>query len=195
MMHAIWDAPTKEEANNAFDLFISTFEAKHSSAVECLRKDRDVLLTFYDFLAENWCYIRTTNPIESSFATIRLRHRRTKNNGSAKASLVMIFKLAQSAEKGWRTLRGHKHIPKLIKGIRFIDGVNEHSINDRDSNTTKTPHLIPKSSPDRFSQNITFGSNSSPAIRFLAIRVLTRPLGLLLANKPSRYATIFEPHA
>lgn len=139
MLHSIWDAPTKEEANNAFDLFINTFEAKHSSAVECLRKDRDVLLTFYDFPAENWCHIRTTNPIESTFATIRLRHRKTKNNGSAKASLVMIFKLAQSAEKGWRKLRGHQHIPELIKGIRFIDGINEHSINDRNSTTTKTP--------------------------------------------------------
>jgi transposase-like protein len=139
MMHSIWDAPKKEEALKAFDLFLNTFEAKHSAAVECLRKDRDVLLTFYDFPAENWCHIRTTNPIESTFATIRLRHRKTKNNGSAKASLVMIFKLAQSASKGWRKLRGHQHIPELIKGVRFIDGVIEQSADELKSTTTKSP--------------------------------------------------------
>jgi putative transposase len=98
-----------------------------------------VLLTFYDFPAENWCHIRTTNPIESTFATIRLRHRRTKNNGSAKASLVMIFKLAQSAAKGWRKLRGHQHIPELMRGIRFIDGINEHSVNEQKNSNNKTP--------------------------------------------------------
>jgi len=163
MLHSIWDAPTKGEANIAFDLFVNTFEAKHSSAVDCLRKDRDVLLTFYDFPAENWCHIRTTNPIESTFATIRLRHRKTKNNGSAKASLVMIFKLAQCAEKGWRKLRGHQHIPELIRGIHFIDGVSEHSINNHNSTTTKPLHLIPKSSPERFSTNTIFGSNSGRA--------------------------------
>lgn len=130
MLHSIWEAPTKEEATRAFDLFIRTFEAKYSSAVECLRKDRDVLLTFYDFPADNWCHIRTTNPIESTFATIRLRHRKTKNNGSAKASLVMIFKLAESASRGWRKLRGHQHIPELIKGIRFIDGVSEELLTE-----------------------------------------------------------------
>ena len=139
MLHSIWDAPKKEEALKAFDLFINTFEAKHSTAVECLRKDRDLLLTFYDFPAENWCHIRTTNPIESTFATIRLRHRRTKNNGSAKASLVMIFKLAQSAAKGWRKLRGHQHIPELMRGIRFIDGINEHSVNEQKNSNNKTP--------------------------------------------------------
>lgn len=138
ILHQIWDAPKKEEANKAFDLFINTFEAKHTAAVECLKKDRDVLLTYYDFPAENWCHIRTTNPIESTFATIRLRHRKTKNNGSAKASLVMLFKLAQSAEKGWRKLRGHQHIPDLIQGIRFIDGVNEHHVKQQDAATPKT---------------------------------------------------------
>ncbi len=138
IMHSIWDAPTKYEAEKAFDLFISTFESKHSAAVECLRKDRHVLLTFYDYPAENWCHIRTTNPIESTFATIRLRHRKTKNNGSAKASLVKIFKLAQSAQKGWRKLRGHQHIPELMRGIRFIDGINEHSVNEQKNSNNKT---------------------------------------------------------
>jgi len=139
MLHAIWDAPLKEEASTAFDLFVRTFEAKHLAAVECLRKDRHVLLTFYDFPAENWCHIRTTNPIESTFATIRLRHRKTKNNGSAKASLVMLFKLAQTASKCWRKLRGHQHIPELIQGIRFIDGISEHTLNDTRSSAGKSP--------------------------------------------------------
>jgi len=175
MLHSIWDAPTKEDANNAFDLFINTFEAKHSSAVECLRNDRDVLLTFYDFPAENWCHIRTTNPIESTFATIRLRHRKTKNNGSAKASLVMIFKLAHSAEKGWRKLRGHQHIPELIKGIRFIDGVNEHSSTIATQRPPKPLHLIPKSSPERFSLNTTFGSNSTIRYTKVELRWSSQP--------------------
>ena len=122
---------TKAEADKAFDLFIRTFETKYASAVECLRKDRDALLTFYDFPADNWCHIRTTNPIESTFATILLRHRKTKNNGSAKASTVMIFKLAQSAAKGWRKLRGHTHLKDLLQGVRFIDGENEHKLNEK----------------------------------------------------------------
>lgn len=139
MLHAIWDAQTREEANKAFDLFIQTFEGKYLSAVECLRKDRDVLLTYYDFPSENWCHIRTTNPIESTFATIRLRHRKTRNNGSAKASLVMLFKLAESASRGWRKLRGHQHIPELIRGIRFIDGINEQSLKEQSSATSQLP--------------------------------------------------------
>ena len=85
MLHEIWKAPTKAEANKAFDLFEKTFSAKYAESVKCLSKDRDVLLTFFDFPADNWCHIRTTNPIESTFATIRLRHRKTKGNGSAKA--------------------------------------------------------------------------------------------------------------
>lgn len=132
MLHDIWAAPTKEEARNAFDLFEQTFEAKYESAVKCLTKDRDVLLTFFDFPAENWCHIRTTNPIESTFATIRLRHRKTKGNGSARASVTMMFKLAQSAEKGWRKLRGHQHIPDLVRGVKFIDGVNENHLKEEE---------------------------------------------------------------
>ena len=83
--------------------------------------------------------LRILSTRESTFATIRLRHRKTKNNGSAKASLVMIFKLAQSAAKGWRKLRGHQHIPELIKGVRFIDGVIEQSVDELKSSTTKSP--------------------------------------------------------
>ncbi len=135
LLHEIWRAPTKDDAGKAFDLFEKTFDAKYESAVKCLTKDRNVLLTFFDFPAENWCHIRTTNPIESTFATIRLRHRKTKGNGSAKASLTMMFKLAQSAEKGWRKLRGHHHIPELIRGVKFVDGINENHITEEDNQT------------------------------------------------------------
>ena len=136
LLNEIWRAPTKEAAEKAFDLFEKTFDAKYEAAVKCLTKDRDVLLTFFDFPADNWCHIRTTNPIESTFATIRLRHRKTKGNGSAKASLTMMFKLAQSASKGWRKLRGHHHIPDLIQGVKFVNGVNENHINQEDTQTS-----------------------------------------------------------
>ena len=122
MLHEIWQAPTLSEADKAFDLFLKTFEGKYSKATDCLQKDRDSLLTYYDFPAANWCHIRTTNPIESTFATIRLRHKKTCGCGSAKASLTMLFKLAQSAEKGWQKLRGHDHFPALLQGKKFIDG-------------------------------------------------------------------------
>ena len=138
MLHDIWKAPTKKQADNAFDLFEETFQAKYEAAVKCLSKDRDALLTFFDFPAENWCHIRTTNPIESTFATIRLRHRKTKGNGNAKASVTMMFKLAQSASKGWRKLRGHHHIPDLIRGVRFIDGVNEHHLKEEELTPSQT---------------------------------------------------------
>lgn len=137
MLNEIWQAPTKEAAETAFDLFEKTFDAKYEAAVKCLSKDRDCLLTFFDFPAENWCHIRTTNPIESTFATIRLRHRKTKGNGSAKASVTMMFKLAQSASKGWRKLRGHQHIPDLIRGVRFIDGINEHHLKEEELTTSQ----------------------------------------------------------
>ena len=130
-LHDIWQAPARAEADKAFDLFLDTFEAKYPQAATCLEKDRTELLAFYDFPAENWCHIRTTNPIESTFATIRLRQRKTRGCGSAKASLTMTFKLAQSAAKGWRKLRGHTHLKDLLRGVRFIDGENEHTLNEK----------------------------------------------------------------
>lgn len=126
-LHDIWMAPGRDEANKAFDLFIRTYEAKYPKATECLTKDRDELLTFYDFPAEHWVHIRTTNPIESTFATIRLRHKRTKGNGSRKACLAMFYKLAKSAEKRWRKLNGHEQIPDVIAGVRFTDGVKQQA--------------------------------------------------------------------
>ena len=122
-IHQIWMAPTKLDADKAFDLFVATYEAKYPKATECLSKDRDVLLTFYDFPAEHWIHLRTTNPIESTFATVRLRHRRTKGNGSRLACLTMVFKLMQSAEKRWRLLNGAKLLPDVIQGVTFIDGI------------------------------------------------------------------------
>ncbi len=126
-LHEIWQAETREMANKAFDHFLEKYGVKYQAACECLTKDRDVLLTFYDFPAEHWGHLRTTNPIESTFATIRLRHRRTKGNGTRRASLTMMFKLAQSAEKHWRRLNGHEQIVLLIQGKIFTDGILQHA--------------------------------------------------------------------
>jgi transposase-like protein len=123
MLHAIWMAPTKAEAEKAFDLFIETFQGKYPKAAECLAKDRDVLLTFYDFPAEHWVHLRTTNPIESTFATVRLRTRRTKGCGSRVACLTMVFKLVQSASANWRALNGSNLLADVIAGVQFVDGV------------------------------------------------------------------------
>jgi transposase-like protein len=98
-LNDIWQAATRADAEQAFDLFLATYEAKYPKATDCLRKDRDVLLTFYDFPAEHWRHVRTTNPIESTFATVRLRHRRTKGNGSRQACLTMVYKLMESAAR------------------------------------------------------------------------------------------------
>jgi len=122
-LHAIWMAETKAEASKAFDLFVATYQAKYAKATECLSKDRDMLLSFYDFPAEHWRHLRTTNPIESTFATVRLRHRRTKGNGTRQACLTMVFKLMQSAQKRWRLLNGSELLPHVIQGIQFIDGI------------------------------------------------------------------------
>jgi transposase-like protein len=126
-IHEIWMAETREEAEKAFDTFLEKYQAKYPKACECLKKDRDVLLTFYDFPAEHWKHLRTTNPIESTFATIRLRHRKTKGSGSRRASLAMMFKLAQSAQKRWRRLSGHEHIVHLLEGKVYINGTQQHA--------------------------------------------------------------------
>jgi transposase-like protein len=122
-IHEIWMAESRKNAQQALDAFLEKYQAKYPVACECLRKDRDVLLTFYDFPAEHWVHLRTTNPIESTFATIRLRQRRTKGCGSRRASLTMMFKLAHAAQKRWRRLNGHQHIVHLLEGKKFIDGI------------------------------------------------------------------------
>ncbi len=122
-IHQIWMAEKKVDAQQAFDTFLETYRAKYPKAVECLQKDRDVLLAFYDFPAEHWIHLRTTNPIESTFATVRLRHRKTKGNGTRKACLTMVYKLMESAAKRWRLLNGSDHLPEVIAGVQFIDGI------------------------------------------------------------------------
>ena len=122
-IHEIWMAETREDAHKAFDLFVEKYKAKFSNAVECLKKDRESLLAFYDFPAEHWIHLRTTNPIESTFATVRLRHRRTKGNGSRSACLAMVFKLSRAAEKRWRRLNSPLLLLKLVEGYTFVDGI------------------------------------------------------------------------
>jgi len=122
-LHQIWMAETRAAAGKAFDAFLEKYQAKYPAACECLEKDRDVLLTFYDFPAEHWQHLRTTNPIESTFATIRLRHRRTKGSGTRRTSLAMMFKLAQSAENHWKRLHGHELVACVLQGKSFVDGV------------------------------------------------------------------------
>ena len=107
----------------AFDVFVETWGVKYDKAVECLAKDRDALLAFYEFPAEHWKHLRTTNVIESSFATVRHRTVRSKGCLSNKTALAMIFKLAEAAEKSWRRLDGHNQLPKVILGAKFFDGI------------------------------------------------------------------------
>jgi len=121
-IHEIWMSPTKAKAEKAIAFFQATYEAKYPKAVECLLKDRDELMAFYDFPAEHWVHLRTGNPIESSFSTIRLRHRKTKGSGSRRTSLAMMFKLAESASKTWKRLKGYEKLEFVAKGCTFKDG-------------------------------------------------------------------------
>ena len=125
LIHEMYLAPTKEKAMAAYRRFLSEFEAKYPKATECLRKDEDVLFTFYDFPAEHWRHIRTTNPIESAFATVRHRTRQTKGCGSRTATLMMVFQSARQAERHWRKLNGSELLAKVIEDVRFVDGVME----------------------------------------------------------------------
>jgi transposase-like protein len=122
MLHQMWQAPTKEKAMGAYQHFLSSWGEKYPKAVECLQKDVEELFTFYDFPASHWVHIRTTNPIESTYATVRLRTKKTKGCGSRTATLTMVFKLALEAQKTWRRLRGHEQILLVMAGKKFIDG-------------------------------------------------------------------------
>lgn len=121
-LHAIWMAPTRKEAHAAFDHFVKHYGAKYPKAAEKLTKDRDALLAFYDFPAEHWAHLRTTNPIESTFATVRHRTTRTRNCVTRATFLGLAFKLIEEAEKTWRRIRGADKIEMLLKGIVFKDG-------------------------------------------------------------------------
>jgi transposase-like protein len=123
LIHEMYLSPTKEKALEAYHRFLSEYEAKYPKATDCLRKDEDVLFTFYDFPAEHWRHLRTTNPIESAFATVRHRTRQTKGCGSRLATLTMVFKLAMQAERHWRKLNGAELLDHVIRGVVFTDGV------------------------------------------------------------------------
>jgi transposase-like protein len=122
MLHEIWMASTKKAAEKAFDLFVATYRAKYPKAVECLEKDRAELLVFYDFPAEHWKHIRTTNPIESTFSTVRLRTAKTRGCLSRTSTLTMVFRLCQCAQKNWRRLGGWKKLAEVVRGVVFVDG-------------------------------------------------------------------------
>lgn len=124
-LHEIWMAENRADAEKAFDNFLSNYEAKYPKAAECLGKDRQALLTFYDFPAEHWIHIRTTNPIESTFATVRLRTAKTRGCVSRGGILAMVFKLAKSAEQRWQKLRGAERLAQVVQGVRFKDGLQE----------------------------------------------------------------------
>ena len=122
LIHEMYLAPTRKAALAAYDQFISSYQVKFPKACECLQKDKAVLFTFYDFPAQHWSHLRTTNPIESTFATVRLRTQRTKGSGSRIATLTMVFKLGLEAQKHWRRLNGAELVAKVITGVKFVDG-------------------------------------------------------------------------
>ena len=122
-LQQIWMAETKKDAIAAFEAFVETYQVKYDKAAGCLIKDYDALLAFYDFPAEHWKHLRTTNPIESAFATVRHRTIRSKGCLSNKTALAMVFKLVEGAQKSWRRIDGHNQLPKLIQGVRFTDGI------------------------------------------------------------------------
>jgi putative transposase len=124
-LHNIWQAETRQDAEKAFDDFVELYQLKHPKAVEKLMKDRDELLAFYDFPAEHWVHLRTTNPIESTFATVRLRTTKTKGCGSRTATLSMVFRLAAAAQRKWRSLNGAAQLKEVVAGTKFVDGVKK----------------------------------------------------------------------
>ena len=124
-LHDIWQAETKAEAETAFDFFVESYGVKYDKAVAKLVKDREALLTFYDYPAEHWKHIRTSNPIESTFATVRHRTKRTKGCLSRRTGLAMAFKLMMSAQGKWRKLDGQNRLPEIIQGIEFRDGLRQ----------------------------------------------------------------------
>jgi putative transposase len=124
-LHEIWLAESRAQAEQAFTHFLTTYEAKYAKATECLAKDHDALLTFYDFPAEHWTHLRTTNPIESTFATVRLRTAKTRGCVSRTGILAMVFKLTKSAEQKWRKLKGASRLAQVVQGVKFKDGLQE----------------------------------------------------------------------
>ena len=122
-LREIHGAPTRAAAEGAANVFVEKYGAKYPQAAECLTKDQDALLAFYDFPAEHWDHLRTTNPIESVFATVRHRTVRTKGSLSPTTARLMVFKLLCAASKTWRRLKGTNQLPKVIAGVRFENGI------------------------------------------------------------------------
>ena len=121
-LHQIWQAETREQAYKAFDTTLVRFQDKYPKAMACLAKDRQELLAFYDFPAAHWVHLRTTNPIESTFATVRLRTKKTRNCGSRDTTLAMVFKLLQTAQKRWKRIKGFNMLELVINNVEFQDG-------------------------------------------------------------------------
>lgn len=130
-LHEIWMASTREDAYKAFDNTIALYSAKYPKAMECLAKDKEELLAFYDFPAEHWIHIRTTNPIESAFSTVRLRTHKSRNCGSRDTTLAMVFKLMEVAQKRWIKIRGFNLLTLVINNVKFVDGVQVSEQSDR----------------------------------------------------------------
>jgi transposase-like protein len=127
-LHDIWQAETKKNALASFDKMVEVFEAKYPKAMQCLTKDKEQMLAFYDFPAVHWHHIRTSNAIESVFSTVRLRTDKIKNCVSEKTLSSLVFKLAQSAEKNWQKIRGFDELKNIIQGINFVDGIKQNML-------------------------------------------------------------------
>jgi transposase-like protein len=127
-LHQIWMADTRENAFQAFDEFIETYQLKFPKATSCLAKDRTELLAFYDYPAEHWPHLRTTNPIESTFATVKLRTAKTRGCLSRQTMLTMVFQLCLSAEKRWRRLQGYRRLGEVIENVKFVNGIRENEV-------------------------------------------------------------------
>lgn len=132
MLHDVMYAETRDQAEEAIETFASVFSPKHAKAVECLVKDTNALLTFFDFPAEHWVHLRTSNPVESSFSTVRLRQRVTKGAGNRSKALTMAFKLLDMAQMRWRRLNAAHLLPDVLARVRFVDGVRHQSKDDEE---------------------------------------------------------------
>lgn len=132
-LHDIWMAATRDEAYAAFDRAQTRFSAKYPKAMACLAKDRKEMLAFYDFPAEHWTHSRTTNPIESTFSTVRLRTKRTRNCGSRDTTLAMVYKLLESAQRNWKRIKGFNLLTLVVNNVEFKDGEQVTDQSDRNA--------------------------------------------------------------
>lgn len=142
-LREIWQAETRAAAEAAMNTLAEKFGAKYEKAVTCLIKDRDTLLTFYDFPADHWDHLRTGNPIESVFATVRHRTVRTKGALSQKTAKLMVFKLVQAAAKTWHRLKGANQLPMVIEGVKFTDGVATQDADNRAARSSRVTQIRP----------------------------------------------------